>query len=261
MQNIRTSLNLTINGGSAGSASSESFVQQVISSSNGAILGYEIISQVEVDKIDEEVVKRVKASDGGYTYNASASSSASYSGSSSANASASSGNASANANSSYSGSASANESANLNVERGATSYSDNSSYKKMRSYWKVKVKADIAKYKAPNENGRPKIVVSLPKTLTSTYPVGDSNVSSDEVAKAVRSRLSDMLTQTKRFIVLDREFGADLQAEIDHINSGNVRIEDSARVGQQLATDLILIPTIERFEYPKSVRNLRMSVR
>jgi len=52
-----------------------------------------------------------------------------------------------------------------------------------------------------------------------------------------------------------------MQAEIDHINSGNVRAQDSARIGQQLATDLLLIPTIERFEYPKSVRKLRMSDR
>jgi hypothetical protein len=79
------------------------------------------------------------------------------------------------------------------------------------------------------------------------------------VAQAVRSRLSDILTQTKRFTVLDREFSNELQDEIDHINSGNVRVQDTARLGQQLATDLILIPVIEKFEYPRSVRQLRMS--
>ena len=89
----------------------------------------------------------------------------------------------------------------------------------------------------------------------------DGRVSADEVADAIRAHLSDTLTHTQRFIVLDREFGDELQAEIDHINSGNVRLQDTARVGQQLATDLILIPTIERFEYPRSVRNLRMSDR
>lgn len=131
----------------------------------------------------------------------------------------------------------------------------------MRSYWKVKLKAEIAQFSAADEKGRPKIIVALPKTLGDSYPVGDGRVASAEVAQAVRSRLSDILTQTKRFIVLDREFGADIQAEIDHINSGKVRAQDSARIGQQLATDLILIPTIERFEYVKSVRKLRMSDR
>ncbi len=131
----------------------------------------------------------------------------------------------------------------------------------MRSYWKVRVRAQIAQYRAPDEQGKPKIVVALPRTKAGSYAVGDGRVDADEVADAIRARLSDTLTQTQRFIVLDREFGDELQAEIDHINSGNVRLQDTARVGQQLATDLILIPTIERFEYPRSVRNLRMSDR
>jgi curli biogenesis system outer membrane secretion channel CsgG len=120
---------------------------------------------------------------------------------------------------------------------------------------------DVAQYRVPDEQGRPKIVVAMPKTSAARYAVGDDQVNAAEVAGAVRGRLSDILTQTKRFIVLDREFGSEMQAEIDHINSGNVRVQDSARLGQQLATDLILIPTIERFEYPRSVRQLRMSDR
>lgn len=103
--------------------------------------------------------------------------------------------------------------------------------------------------------------MALPKASAASYPVGDGQAGSVEVARAVRARLSDILTQTKRFIVLDREFGSEMQAEIEHINSGNVRVQDTARLGQQLATDLILIPTIERFEYVRSVRHLRMADR
>lgn len=103
--------------------------------------------------------------------------------------------------------------------------------------------------------------MALPHTRASSYVFGDGRVDADEVARAVRARLSDTLTQAKRFIVLDREFGDELQAEIDHINSCNVRLQDAARIGQQLATDLILMPTIERFDYPRSVRNLRVSNR
>ncbi|MBS0392958.1 MAG: hypothetical protein JSR23_17730, partial [Proteobacteria bacterium] len=141
------------------------------------------------------------------------------------------------------------------------SYESDVSHQKMRSYWKVRVRVDVAQYRAPEEQGRPKIVVAMPKTGTASYPVGDGRANSIAVASAVRGRLSDILTQTKRFIVLDREFGSELQAEIDHINSGNVRVQDGARLGQQLATDLILIPTIERFEYVRSVQKLRMADR
>lgn len=261
MQSVRAGLDLSVNGQSAGSVRSEAFAQKVIGASQGAVTGFEILSQQEIDKLDEEAVMRVRASDGGYSYSASASSDRSVDVRASGNASAQVGDAAAQESRSFSGSASARERASVDVKKGPSSYAADATYKKMRSYWKVRVKVDVAQYRAPDEQGRPKIVIAMPRTLTSNYPVGDANVASSEVAQAVRARLSDILTQTKRFIVLDREFGDVIQAEIDHINSGNVRVQDSARLGQQLATDLILIPTIERFEYPRQVQKLRMSDR
>ena len=249
LQSVRAGLDVSVDDNHIGSIRAEAFQQQVVAASQGAVLGYEILSQEEIDKVDSETVSRVRASDGGFSYSASASASGS------ASAKAQAGEASASASESYS------EKGKLDVKRGASAYESDLSHKTMRSYWKVRIKARIAQYRAPDEEGRPKIVVSEPHVLSSSYPVGDNRVAADEVARAIRARLSDTLTQTKRFIVLDREFGDELQAEIDHINSGNVRLIDSARLGQQLATDLVLIPTIERFEYPRSTRQLRMSDR
>lgn len=261
MQSVRAGMNVSVGGQAADSVRSEAFMQKLVSASQGAVTGFEILSQEEVDKLDEETVSRVRASDGGYSYAATASSDRSVNVQSSGNASAQAGNASAQTSDSFAGSAKSSEKASVDIKRGASSYESDASYKKMRSYWKVRVKVDVAQYRAPDEQGRPKIVVALPRTLLANYPVGDANVAANEVAQAVRGRLSDILTQTKRFIVLDREFGSEMQTEIDHINSGNVRVQDSARLGQQLATDLILIPTIERFEYPRHVQKLRMSDR
>lgn len=261
MQSVRAGMDLSVNGQNAGSVRGEAFTQKLIAASQGAVTGFEILSQEEIDKIDEEAVSRVRAADGGYSYSASASSDRSAQVNASANASAQDGTGSAQAARSFNGSATTSEKASVDVKRGATSYESDASYRKMRSYWKVRVKVDVAQYRAPDDQGRPKIVVALPRTLTATYPVGDSTVVAAEVAAAVRARLTDILTQTKRFVVLDREFGAEMQAEIDHINSGNVRVQDSARLGQQLATDLILIPTVDRFEYPRNVQKLRMSGR
>ena len=261
LQSLRQGLDVSVDGQKAASVRADAFVQRMVAGSQGTVLGYEVLSQEEVDKLDEETVAKVRASDGGYRYSASSSSDSSVKVKASGDSSASAGDARARASGSYSGSASSSESADVDIKKGASSYSSDVSHKKMRSYWKVKLRAEIAQYKAADEKGQPKIVVVLPKTMVARYPVGDSNVAAEEVARAVRGRLSDILTQTKRFIVLDREFGADMQAEIDHINSGNVRAQDSARIGQQLATDLLLIPTIERFESPKSVRKLRMSDR
>lgn len=261
MQSVRAGLDVSVNGQPAGSVRSEAFVQKLLAASQGAVTGFEILSQEEIDKLDEQTVARVRASDGGFSYSASASTDAKASVDRHADASINAGSDGAQASSRHSGSASYSEKANVDVKRGASSYSSDIQTTKMRSYWKVRVRVDVAQYRAPDEQGRPKIVVAMPKTSAVRYAVGDDQVNAVEVASAVRARLSDILTQTKRFIVLDREFGSEMQAEIDHINSGNVRVQDSARLGQQLATDLILIPSIERFEYPRSVRQLRMSDR
>ena len=261
MQSVRAELDLSINGQSAGYVRGEAFMKKVVGASKGAVTGFEILSQEEIDKIDEQTVSRVRASDAGYSYSASASSDNSVDMRHSGSAHLQAGDASARGSHSFAGSATSSESASVDVKRGPSSFESDATYTKMRSYWKVRLKVDVAQYRAPEEEGRPKIVVAMPRTLTGQYPVGDATVTSSDVARAVRGRLSDILTQTKRFIVLDREFGQEMQSEIDHINSGNVRVQDAARLGQQLATDLVLIPTIERFEYPRRVQKLRMSDR
>ncbi|MFC3815002.1 CsgG/HfaB family protein [Lysobacter sp. GCM10012299] len=128
-------------------------------------------------------------------------------------------------------------------------------------YWKVRVKAEVARFEGPKDNGRPSIVVAAPHTGSDSYEVGDNRVDAGGIAAEIRSRLSDALTQTGRFVVLDRQFSAEMQSEVDFINSGNARNEEVARLGQRLATDLILVPTIEQFAYPRSSRKLQMSGR
>jgi len=260
-QSMRAGLDMSVNGTQIQSARAEAFTQKIVAASQGAITGFEILGQEEIHQLDEETINKVRASDAGYSYKASASSEGAVSVDAQSDTRLRAGNASASDSSSFSGSASYNDRASVNVNRGATSYASDTHHKKMRSYWKVKVRADVAQYRAPDEKGRPKIVVAMPKTMVGSFAVGDNKVGANDVARSVRAQLSDILTQTKRFIVLDREFGDELQAEIDHINSGNVRVQDSARIGQQLATDLILIPTIERFEYLRHTRQLRMSDR
>jgi len=253
MQSLRAGLHVDVDGEHVGDIRADAFTQQMIAGSQGAVLGYEILSQEEVRQLDEETIARVRASDEGWSFKGEASASAS--GQASAKASGGGGSAEASVKETY------EEKVKVDAKRGASSFDSDVTHRSMRSYWKVRVRAQIAQYRAPDEQGKPKIVVALPRTKAGSYAVGDGRVAADEVADAIRARLSDTLTQTQRFIVLDREFGDEMQAEIDHINSGNVRLQDTARLGQQLATDLILIPTIERFEYPRSVRNLRMSDR
>lgn len=223
LQSLRTGLEVSSDGQKVASLSTEAFAQKMVANSQGLVLAYEVIKQEEVDKVDEETIAKVRASDGGFSYSASSSSEGSASASAHGDASFRGGDANARYSAAASQSAEYKEKSSVDAKKGPSSYASDVTTRKIRSYWKVRIKADIAQYRAPDEGGRPKIVVALPKTLSAKYPVGDAAVSSDEVAQAIRGRLSDIMTQTKRFIVLDREFGADMQAEIDKINSGSVR--------------------------------------
>lgn len=261
MQDVRAALTTRASDRTSASVTAEGFARQVMAASEGAVTGYEILSQEEIDKVDEQTIARVRASDGGFSYSASASSKRSASAEAQSSGSITESRGQASLSGAASANMSSNDKASVDVQRGPSSYESELSHQRMRSYWKVRARVNVAQYKAPEESGRPKIVVAMPKTKAAVYVVGDGQTSAAEVASAVRGRLSDILTQTRRFVVLDREFGSDMQAEIDHINSGNVRVQDAARLGQQFATDLILVPVIERFEYKRSVRQLRMSDR
>jgi curli biogenesis system outer membrane secretion channel CsgG len=236
LQGLRMGLDVDVNGAHAVSVDMSAFAQRAVLASQGAVTGYQVLSQQEISRLDDETIASVRASDAGYHYASSATAGAA-------------------------GNGAAATAANGNTDRGASSYSSDVTSRKIQSYWKVAIRATVAKYAAPDESGRPKIVIASPRTRQASYVVGDTRVPAAEVSRAVQARLSDMLTQTRRFIVLDRQFGNELSNEFDLIASGATRVQDGARLGEMLATDLILVPVIERFEYPRETRRLRMSDR
>ncbi|SJZ76640.1 CsgG/HfaB family protein [Novilysobacter spongiicola] len=189
---------------------SDAYADVVVSSSDGAVRSFSVVSSEEIERVDYEREFNAAASLGGW----------------------------------FGDKLEVSE-----TERG------------MSRYWKVRVKAEVAKFVGPKDDGRPSIAITAPRVGSARYQVGDGHIDASSVAAEIRGRLSDALTQTDRFQVLDREFGDELQDEVDFINSGNARKEEVARLGQRLATDLILVPTIERFAYPRSSRKLRMSDR
>lgn len=137
----------------------------------------------------------------------------------------------------------------------------NSTERTYSRYWKARVQADVARFEGPKDDGRPSLVVTVPRQAERSYAVGDERVPAAAVAAEIRRRLVEAIAQSQRFVVLEREFSAEMQQEVDFINSDNARSDAVARLGQQLAADLILVPSVERFEYPRAVRQLRMSDR
>lgn len=142
-----------------------------------------------------------------------------------------------------------------------SSFEGEASERKYDRYWKVTVRAEVAKFVGPKDDGRPALVVASPRVQDGRYAVGDNSIAASEVAGAIRQRLSDAIGATGRFKLLDREATAELQAEAEFIQSADARTEDIAKLGQRMSADLVLVPVIERFGYPRSTRQLRMSDR
>lgn len=123
--------------------------------------------------------------------------------------------------------------------------------------WTVTVEAQIAKYKRSESANRVRVAVAMPRIAARTTQIDGQQSSGAEVAQQLRQGLVDALTNSNRFTVLDREFDAELDEELGRLQSGNVAQEDMARLEQELATDLLWVGTLERFEYLRHSKSMR----
>jgi hypothetical protein len=133
------------------------------------------------------------------------------------------------------------------------------SQKAVGSNVEVLIEASIEKYVRPESANRVRIAISPIRTRESTLDIGDARVRSADVVARISNDITGALTQTKRVTVLDREFSGEIQAELGRIDADNWQNEDYLRLGQQLATDYLVVGRLERFEYTKHSRSLRTS--
>lgn len=130
-----------------------------------------------------------------------------------------------------------------------------------RGSWRVRIGANIAKYRASADANRPRLVVAPARGGRGSFAFGDGERPASAMSAAIQTRLSNAIAQTNRFVVVDRQATDEIQNELDLMGSGAINPQDTVRVGQQLAADLIVIPTIERMEYVRHARQLRLSDR
>lgn len=125
----------------------------------------------------------------------------------------------------------------------------------------VEIEAKIAKFKAPADSGKIKIVVAPLRSEKSAFNIGGRMVPASEILGPLRQKIIDTLSQTGRFTVLDRQFEGELQNELDMISSGKTANTDFAKMGQALSADLVWIGVVNDFAYNKQVRKLQTSER
>jgi hypothetical protein len=148
-----------------------------------------------------------------------------------------------------------------NERQGASSVDYNHQHTDYTSSWQVRIGADVAVYRESAAAKRTTVIVAEPVINTQTYEVGDSQVPASTIADAIQTEVSDALTETHRFTVLDRNADPEINAEVQRIEAGNDVASAAARIGQQLAADLIVIPTIDHFTYARHERQLQLAQR
>lgn len=127
--------------------------------------------------------------------------------------------------------------------------------------YKANIEASIAKFAAPADSKKIKIVVSPLHVSATAFDIAGNAVPASKVAEEIRQRLIDALTATGRFSVLDRDFGPEVQAELDLVASGQTPSDEMAKLSQTLSADIVWAGTINEFGYHRSARHLQMSDR
>jgi len=100
----------------------------------------------------------------------------------------------------------------------------------------IEMNVKVAKYKKSKQLKRLRMAVSnfyISKDLSKSK-------TANKFAFDVQDKLIDLLTQTRKFAMLDRQFLNDQQKELNFINSPDVPTEEMARLGNKAGTDYII---------------------
>lgn len=128
--------------------------------------------------------------------------------------------------------------------------------------YKVWINAQVAKYVPPAAEARKvKLVVAPIRVDAASFTVGGRSVPASQVADAVRQKVLDALAQSGRFAVLDREFDAEVQQELDMVESGQTPNGQFGKLGQAFSADLVWIGRIRKLGYERHARELRATDR
>lgn len=113
--------------------------------------------------------------------------------------------------------------------------------------WNVTVEAAIAKYSAGPQANRLRMAV---------VPFRMKNNGQQAFRDRFVQDLVTQLTQSRKFAMLDRQFGAERQGELDMLASGSAPPSEMARLGNTLGTDYLIVGIIE--DASQAVRTVSM---
>jgi curli biogenesis system outer membrane secretion channel CsgG len=127
--------------------------------------------------------------------------------------------------------------------------------------YKVTIEASIAKFRAPEDAKKIKIVIAPLRLNANSFAIGAQTIPATKVAEEIHQKLIDALTATGRFSVLDRDFGAETQSELDLVAAGQTPATDMAKLSQTLSADIVWVGSLTEFDYVRNARKLATSDR
>ena len=130
-----------------------------------------------------------------------------------------------------------------------------------KARFKATIEAGIAKFTAPQDLQKIKLVIAPLHVDGATIAVGDTTLPASSLAETLHQHLVDALVNTGRFAVLDRDFGPEIQQELDMVASGNAPSAETAKLGQAVSADVVLSVHVTSFAYERHARALRTSDR
>lgn len=127
--------------------------------------------------------------------------------------------------------------------------------------WSATVNARIAKFILSASASRKSIAIFPVRFSQSSYRILGNRVAEDRIAERLDQELTNYLTQTRKFAILDRQYVRETAREKQMIQDGKTPVEDMARLGQQLAADFVLVGTLQGLGYENIVKKSRASDR
>ena len=98
-------------------------------------------------------------------------------------------------------------------------------------------------------------------SLAKRFALPDGPGDPERMERLLNQGIVSYLTQTRKFTVLDRQYISEALGEEGLIMSSNVPIEETAKLGQQLSADYILVGTLEKLSAHRVERKMKTSDR
>jgi curli biogenesis system outer membrane secretion channel CsgG len=120
--------------------------------------------------------------------------------------------------------------------------------------YEVKISVTVPKYETSKQLERLRVAVP------SIYLKQNINTKKLQTsAYEIKTKIIDHLTQTRKFAVIDRDFLGETNKELKLIQGVNFKIEEMARLGNQVGVDFILLPTVFKHKIATSVKTSKFS--